>query len=72
MQNKDGTGVLFQSKEVKSDKHPTHSGTLQINGKEVKLTGWRKMSAKGTPYISLSFGEKQERQPGEDESEHPF
>lgn len=72
MQNKDGTGALFQVKEVKSEKHPTHSGVLQINGKEVKISGWRKMSTKGTPYISLKIDEKRHREPGEDESENPF
>lgn len=73
MQNKDGTGVLFQNKEVKSDKHPTHSGTIQIGGKELKIVGWRQMSKNGKPYISLKVDEgKRQRETGEDEVEHPF
>lgn len=77
---KDNAGALFHQKEKTNEKAPDYSGEALINGVPMKIAGWRKTSAKGTAYLSLSFqagegGKKQERverEPGEDFEDHPF
>ena len=60
---KPNTGSLFANKEKKSPQSPDYQGdilvdvsTLEvINGvAKVKLAGWKKTSAKGLVYLSLS------------------
>jgi len=60
---KPNTGSLFANKEKKSPQSPDYQGdilvdvsTLEVvNGvAKVKLAGWKKTSAKGLVYLSLS------------------
>lgn len=51
-------GALFQSKDKKTDKHPDYNGTINVNGDEYWLSGWKKQSKDGKPYLSLSVQEK--------------
>jgi hypothetical protein len=55
---KDNSGSLFQNKDKKSDNHPDHSGSIRIDGKDYWLSGWRKTSSNGTPWMSLSVKPK--------------
>lgn len=59
--NKDNEGVLFGQDEVKSDKHPTHTGTALIEGKEYQISAWLNTSKKGKKYLSLRFNEPREK-----------
>ena len=59
--NKDNTGVLFGQDEVKTDKHPTHTGTALVDGKEYQLSAWINTSKKGKKYLSLKFNEPKAR-----------
>ena len=80
--NKDNSGVLFgrDKDEVKSEKHPTHSGTALIDGKEHKISAWLNTSQKGKKYLSLKFNEPKPKdesvsstpKPAFDESDIPF
>lgn len=54
MENKEGQGVLFINTQKQSEKSPDYSGSIKINGKDVKISGWIKTSKLGTKYISLA------------------
>lgn len=51
-------GVLFRTQEKKTDKHPDYEGNITIDGVEYWLSGWARVSAKGTKFLSLSVKPK--------------
>jgi uncharacterized protein (DUF736 family) len=53
-------GVLFQNYDKKTDKSPDYSGSLNVNGIDFNLAGWKKQSKKGTTFLSLSVSAKQD------------
>ena len=53
-------GVLFVNGQKKSEKSPDYSGSLDVNGIQNNLSGWKKQSKKGTTFLSLSIQKKQE------------
>lgn len=59
----DNKGVLFHAKEKKTDKHPDYDGNITIDGVEYWLSGWKRTSAKGTQFLSLTVKPKQAQQP---------
>jgi len=62
-QQKPNTGVLFQDKKRKTEKHPTHKDTVNINGVEMWINGWiNTPKNSGDKYLSLSFSPKQKPQ----------
>ena len=52
--------VLFPKKQTDNQKSPSWDGTLTINGKEWKITGWNRESRFGKHFIS---GEIEEPKP---------
>ena len=54
-------GSLFKNEKKESDKHPDMNGTLNVNGKEYWISGWKKTSKAGTGYISISIRQKEEQ-----------
>jgi len=58
------TGTLGRVKETpKSEKHPTHTGSININGVEYWLSGWVKVAGPtakepGSKFLSLSVKPK--------------
>lgn len=50
-------GVLFKAKEKKNEKSPDYSGTINVDGKELRLSGWIKESKAGTKFFSLAVSE---------------
>ncbi|MHB1666139.1 hypothetical protein [Thiomonas sp.] len=53
--SKELTGVLFPEKEKKNENGPDVTGTCHIQGVEYRLAGWKKTSAAGNAYYSLSL-----------------
>lgn len=51
-------GTLFKAKEKKSEKSPDYTGTINVNGVEMRLSAWLKESKAGTKYFSLAVSEK--------------
>lgn len=58
-----GRGALFVSDRKKTLKDPDYSGNINIGGKEFWLSGWKKTSAAGKQYLSLSAKEKTAAKP---------
>lgn len=53
-------GVLWFVKEKKTDKHPDFTGSMEINGKEYLLSGWKGSGKK--PAVSFTIKEKEQAQ----------
>jgi len=55
------TGSLFKNANKTSPKHPDYTGKVRINGKIMRIAGWRKTISKGPhtgdTYLSLKFSE---------------
>ena len=52
-------GVLFTNKRKTKDTHPTHSGTINVNGTEFWLSAWVNTSkSSGERFFSLSVTPK--------------
>src|SRR6516164_4176037 len=47
-------GFLIRVKNKRSDRHPDFEGSIPIEGKEYRLSGWIRVSKKGNKYLSLS------------------
>lgn len=48
------SGALFREEKKISDKAPDYRGTLNVDGKEINLAGWIKVSTKtGKKFLSL-------------------
>lgn len=53
--------TMFINDKKTEEKHPDWSGTLNVEGKEYWISGWKKVSKGGKPFLSLSIREKQEQ-----------
>ena len=53
-------GVLFINDQRGNDKRPNYRGTVNVNNIEYNISGWKKLSKKGTTFLSLSVERKQE------------
>jgi hypothetical protein len=53
LENRPGSGVMFHRDP--EGNRPTLTGGVNIDGVEYELSGWEKVSKKGTPFISLSI-----------------
>ena len=54
-------GSIFRNDKKTEDKHPDMSGTINIDGTEFWISGWKKTSKAGTGFISLSVRPKQDQ-----------
>lgn len=46
-------GVLFVNYKKDKDTQPDYNGKINIDGKEVPISGWKKKSKKGEVFLSL-------------------
>lgn len=53
------TGVLFRNDKATTDKHPTHTGSINIDGTEYWLSAWVKEGAKGK-FFSMAVKPKEQ------------
>lgn len=51
-------GAIFPNRKKKSDASPTHTGTIQVDGKEYWISAWRRTSRQGVQYMSLLLNPK--------------
>jgi hypothetical protein len=52
-------GVLFKNDRKEKNEDRDYSGSAVINGRPYWLSGWKKTSKGGTPFLSLSFKPKE-------------
>ena len=71
-QNKPNSGALFTNKSKKEDKHPDYTGNINVEGKELQIAGWKKVSKNGTTFLSLSVSEKKEHTEKPKQDDLPF
>ena len=61
-------GALFKVDNKESDRHPDYTGTVNIEGRDFRLSGWIKEKKEGGKFLSLSVQQpKQQRSRLEDE-----
>ena len=60
MEKRDNSGVLFKNDKKTEEKHPDMSGSINIDGTEYWISGWKKQSKAGTGFISLSVRTKEQ------------
>lgn len=53
-------GSLFKNDKKTEEKHPDMSGSINIDGTEYWISGWKKQSKAGTGFISLSVRAKEQ------------
>lgn len=54
-------GSLFRNDKKLEDKHPDMNGSINIDGTEYWISGWKKVSKAGSGFISLSVRPKAEQ-----------
>lgn len=55
-------GALFVNGRKETDKHPDYNGSINIEGKDYWLSGWKSFGKKdGKMYLSLSVKPKEAR-----------
>ena len=55
---KDNTFSIFDNDNKTSENQPDFTGQGKINGKAVKIAGWKKTSQGGKDYVSYKVEEK--------------
>ena len=55
-EQKDNSGSIF-SNNKKAESHPDFKGKCKVNGVEMEVALWKKVSAKGVEWMSMSFSE---------------
>jgi len=58
-EQKPNTGSLFKNNKKESDKHPSHAGSINIDGVTYWLSGWVNETTKGEKYFSLKVKPKE-------------
>jgi hypothetical protein len=53
-------GSIFRNEKKTEDRHPDMSGSINIDGIEYWISGWKKQSKAGTGFISLSVRPKEQ------------
>lgn len=59
-EQRDNTGSLFRNDRASSDRHPSHKGTVMVDGVEYWISAWVKEGKKGR-FFSLAFEPKENR-----------
>ena len=57
METRNNSGAIFKNENKKSENQPDYKGKVNVNGKEMEIALWIKISAKGLKFLSASFSE---------------
>ena len=64
-------GVLFRDENRKNDRSPEYTGTINLMGKDFKLSAWIRESKNGKKFFSLALTAPMSKKK-EEEPEKPF
>ena len=56
-EHKDGSGSLWVNDKKQADNQPDYKGSAKVNGKDVEMSGWKKVTQSGKTFLSLAIGE---------------
>lgn len=56
------TGAIWGNKDRKTDKHPTHTGSLNVEGVEYRVSAWVGDKSKNQPSLSFKIQKKEPKQ----------
>lgn len=56
------TGAIWGNKDRKTDKHPTHTGSINVEGVEYWVSAWVGDKSKNQPSLSLKIQKKESKQ----------
>jgi hypothetical protein len=54
-------GAIHKNLKKEEEKHPDMNGTLNVDGVDYWISGWKKVSKAGSTYLSLSVRPKEEQ-----------
>jgi hypothetical protein len=57
------TGAIWGNKDRKTDKHPTHTGSLNVEGVEYWVSAWVGDKSKNQPSLSIKINKKEPKAP---------
>jgi len=58
------SGAIFRNEKKQTDSHPDYTGSINVNGVDMWVSGWLKTSEKtGKKFMSLSVKAKEEKAP---------
>ena len=61
-------GALFKNNKRTSERSPTMTGPVNVEGKKFRLAAWTKVSEKGNKYFSLELEPEEVRKEEPDDS----
>lgn len=70
MANKPNNGALFVNDRKTTERQPDYTGTINVNGVEMAISGWSKTARSGTKYVSLAISPL--RQQAQPDNSNPF
>lgn len=56
------SGAVWPNKDRKTDKHPTHTGSINVEGVEYWVNAWVGDKAKNQPSLSIKITKKEPKQ----------
>jgi uncharacterized protein (DUF736 family) len=59
-------GAIFPNDRKEKETHPDFRGTINVEGTEYWLKGWKKTSKTGTKFLSLALNPKEVEKPKEE------
>ena len=57
MEQKNNSGSLYRNSKKEKPTHPDYSGTVLIEAKQYRISGWINKSKAGSNYLRLLFSE---------------
>lgn len=58
-EQKPNNGALFINDKKEKDTHPDYKGSINVDGKEYWISGWKRTSNGGAKYMSLAVKPKE-------------
>lgn len=55
------SGVLFKNEKEEGSKQPDYKGTAEVNGKQLEIAAWIRVSKTGKKFMSLKFQEPRQK-----------